>query len=461
MIKIFQMGTSVPAVIVFLVDLAILILSFYFGLTISWVEFQPTLPEILSHFPKAALFAGTILTSMFAFGLYRRDEMLHGSIFIPRMIAAAAFAVVLLTALFYTLPVLVIWRSILAPAGLSAVVVMIVVRRLARTPLGSERLKRQIAVIGCGNLAAKIEKMQADPMATFACHGYAVVNGEPIEVDMDRLLPPSNAIDALIKNRRIEQLVIATTRPNALPLRAMIDCRLSGIRIIDYQTFSCQETGRVDIDNLTADWFFVDEGFHAHALHRWAKRSVDLLLAAVFMIVLLPLFALIMAAIKMQDGGPVFYRQARIGRRGAAFSLLKFRSMRTDAEADGQPRWSDAGDERVTLVGKVLRRFRLDELPQLWNIFKGEMSFVGPRPERPHFVKELSDVIEFYPDRHAVKPGLTGWAQVNFPYANTNDTAFKKLEFDLYYVKFGSVLMDIVIILQTIRVIFWPNFARQ
>jgi exopolysaccharide biosynthesis polyprenyl glycosylphosphotransferase len=274
------------------------------------------------------------------------------------------------------------------------------------------------------------------------------------------LLPPTNDIPALLKGDRVEELVIATDRRDELPTRALVDCRLGGIRIGDYETFHGHETGRIDLDYLSPEWFFVEDGFHAGFIDRWSKRTLDVLLSIVLLIATLPLSLLVSLAIWLEDGGNVLYRQTRVGRGGKVFHLVKFRSMRRDAEADGIPRWTANGDDRVTSVGRALRVTHLDELPQLWNILKGEMSIVGPRPERPYFVERLADTHPYFLDRHAVKPGLAGWAQINCPYTRSEHEARRKLEYDLYYVKYGSVLMDFVILLQTVRVVFWPSSAR-
>jgi sugar transferase (PEP-CTERM system associated) len=286
------------------------------------------------------------------------------------------------------------------------------------------------------------------------------IDSEEVRVPTARLLGPSNDIADLLRQHGVEEIVIATDCREHLPTRALVDCRLSGMKISDYENFYGRETGRIDLDYLMPDWFFVEEGFHAAPLDRWGKRLLDIILSGFLLLLSAPLFALIALAIKLEDGGPVFYRQERVGLAGRPFRLTKFRSMRLDAEPDGVPRWTVRRDARVTCVGQFLRATHLDELPQLWSIAKGQMSFVGPRPERPFFVQQLAEAHPYFQDRHAVKPGLTGWAQINLPYASSADEARRKLEYDLYYVRYGNTLLDAVIMLQTVRVMLWPSAAH-
>jgi exopolysaccharide biosynthesis polyprenyl glycosylphosphotransferase len=263
-----------------------------------------------------------------------------------------------------------------------------------------------------------------------------------------------------MRRQKVEEIVIATAARADLPTRALVDCRLAGMKISEYENFYGEETGRIDLDFLMPDWFFVEDGFHAARLDRWGKRLIDLTLSGFLLLFSLPLLAAIALGIKLEDGGPIFYRQDRVGLGGRVFQLPKFRSMRLNAEADGVPKWTVRQDSRVTRVGRLLRFTHLDELPQLWSILKGEMSFVGPRPERPYFVRQLAEAHPYFQDRHAVKPGLTGWAQINLPYASSQAESLRKLEYDLYYVRYGNTLLDAVILLQTVRVMLWPNPAH-
>jgi sugar transferase (PEP-CTERM system associated) len=239
-----------------------------------------------------------------------------------------------------------------------------------------------------------------------------------------------------------------------------MDCRLTGTPVITYQAFFERETGRIELDALKPEWFVFSSGFPGGDLQHVVKRGFDIAMSAVMLFLLFPLMAVAALAIRLEGKGPILFRQERIGFRGQPFVLLKFRSMRVDAERDGIPQWARKKDPRVTAVGSVLRATRIDELPQLLNILKGEMSVVGPRPERPYFVEQLTQIIPFYSERHRVKPGLTGWAQLCYPYGLSEQDAKHKLQYDLYYIKYFSIMRDLVIIIQTIRVVFWPNKLR-
>lgn len=460
MIKILRVNAPACILVLFVVEFALLTASFYVGLALSWVQFDLTLAHFMTYLPRSMLFVGVTMASMFAFGLYRRDGIISASVMIPRLMVAFASSLLILSLVFYSIPLLVIWRAVLGTAMPIALAGVFLSRQLAKGALNSRILKRRVAVLGAGGQAARIEQLNDAPHAGFTCVGYVPVDDEPVMVPKHRLLRPTNDIPTSLKADRVEELVIATDRRDELPTRALVDCRLRGIRIGDYQTFHGHETGRIDLDYLSPDWFFVEDGFRADFVDRWSKRIFDVLLSAILLIATLPLSLLVSLAIWLEDGGKIFYRQVRVGRGGAVFNLVKFRSMRLDAEADGIPRWTANSDDRVTVVGRALRVTHVDELPQLWNILKGEMSFVGPRPERPYFVSRLAAAHPYFPDRHAVKPGLAGWAQINCPYTRSEHEARRKLEFDLYYIKYGSILMDFVILLQTVRVVFWPSSAR-
>jgi exopolysaccharide biosynthesis polyprenyl glycosylphosphotransferase len=249
--------------------------------------------------------------------------------------------------------------------------------------------------------------------------------------------------------------------PTDDPLRErLIDLRLRGVRVYDDSAFWEQHLGRVNLDRINAGWFLRAEGFSNGALPRTIKRAVDIAASLVLLALTLPLMLGVGILIKLDSPGPVLYRQQRLGRYGQLFTLLKFRSMRVDAEPEGAPRWAARRDPRITRVGAMIRSTRIDELPQLLNVLHGEMSLIGPRPERAHFVAQLAQVIPFYKERNYVKPGITGWAQVNFPYGASIEDAREKLSYDLYYVKNRSTFLDLVILVATIRVILFREGAR-
>jgi sugar transferase (PEP-CTERM system associated) len=263
-----------------------------------------------------------------------------------------------------------------------------------------------------------------------------------------------------VRKLRAQEIVLATDDRRGLPVHQLLECKLAGIRIVDYLDFCERETGRVDLDALRPSWFIFSDGFRTGPVTDFTKRSFDCAVSVVMLILVLPILLLTALAIKLESVGPILYRQERVGLHGRQFILLKFRSMRVDAERDGMPQWARKRDPRVTRVGAWIRLLRIDELPQLVNVLKGDMSFVGPRPERPLFVEQIAREVPFYLERHSVKPGVTGWAQINYPYGASIEDARQKLSYDLYYLKNRGVFLDLVVLTQTVRVILWPTGAR-
>ena len=246
-----------------------------------------------------------------------------------------------------------------------------------------------------------------------------------------------------------------------MPLNDLLKIKTTGVHVHDFSSFLERETGRVDLDSLNPSWLIFSDGFSAgQRLSSLAKRLFDVAASLLLLLLTLPLIALTALAVKMESKGPAFYRQRRVGLYGQPFDVIKLRSMRTDAEIGGIAVWAQKDDPRVTRVGRIIRKLRIDELPQAWSVLKGEMSFVGPRPERPQFVADLEQRLPYYAERHVVKPGITGWAQINYPYGASVEDAREKLEFDLYYAKNYTPFLDLLILLQTARVVIWPEGAR-
>lgn len=239
-----------------------------------------------------------------------------------------------------------------------------------------------------------------------------------------------------------------------------MECKLAGLSVTEFSSFWERQTGQIDLDAVSPSWLIFSEGFRSSWARTVAKRMFDIIVALMVLVLTLPITVLAAIVIRLDSPGPVFYRQERVGAQGRSFWILKFRSMRTDAEKDGVARWAQSNDSRVTRVGKFMRRTRIDEIPQIINVLIGDMSFVGPRPERPVFVENLKQKIPYYDVRHRVKPGITGWAQINYPYGASDEDARAKLAYDLYYVKNGNLFLDAVVLFQTARVVLWQEGAR-
>ena len=260
----------------------------------------------------------------------------------------------------------------------------------------------------------------------------------------------------------IRQIVVALDNPAALPADELMHCRTSGIEVVNILDFFEQEASKVLVEEAPREWFIYSDGFAAGGSSNRGKRALDMFAAFVLLFGTWPLMLVTVLAIKLEDGlhAPVIFRQKRVGLNGRVFDVLKFRSMSVDAESDGKARWATTNDNRITRVGHVIRKLRIDELPQILNVLVGDMSLVGPRPERPEFVRELSESIPFFDKRHCVKPGITGWAQLNYPYGASKRDALHKLEYDLYYVKNRSLFLDCLVLLQTTEVILFGKGAR-
>jgi sugar transferase (PEP-CTERM system associated) len=335
--------------------------------------------------------------------------------------------------------------------------------------LGRGLLKRRVLVLGNGAQAARIAKLvETGENEHFVPISFIGTPGERSDLRSDRVdrsvfEPESSADDALtemVYRLAASEIVVAADDRRGLPVRQLLHCKLAGIKVIDFLDFWERETRTVDLEALKPSWLFYSDGFRCGPLDEFLKRAFDITVSLGLLLLTLPLLVVTACLIKLESPGPIFYHQDRVGLHGQVFTILKFRSMRVDAETDGRPRWASERDPRVTRIGAIIRKLRVDELAQIFNVLRGDMSFVGPRPERPFFVAELAQAIPYYSERHWVRPGITGWAQVNYPYGASTEDAWIKLTYDLYYVKNRSIFLDLLILLQTARVIFWNYGAR-
>jgi sugar transferase (PEP-CTERM system associated) len=338
------------------------------------------------------------------------------------------------------------------------------VRMGARGFIDEDILKRRVLVYGAGNNAARILQLRRrGDQRGFKVIGFVPARNEDRAVPPDRLLIRDGTVSATAHDLEIDEIVVAMDdRRQQFPLKELLDCRLAGIEVVELASFLERETGKVYLDILIPSWMIFGDGFRRDFIRRYSERAFDILASLALLLATLPLMLLTVLAIKLEEGirAPVLYGQPRVGYASRIFRVMKFRSMRPDAESDGRPRWAATNDDRVTRVGRFIRKVRIDELPQLFNVLVGQMSFVGPRPERPEFVGQLSESIPYYDVRHAVKPGITGWAQLCFPYGASEQDALEKLQYDLYYVKNHSLVFDVLILLQTVEVILFNKGAR-
>ena len=316
--------------------------------------------------------------------------------------------------------------------------------------------------MGAGPRAAQIVELAERPGANFLVVGVIAMS------DAERVLPQAihrediPNLQAFVVGREVVEVVLALEeRRRALPYQDLLRVRTAGVQVFELSSFLERETGRIDLASVSHSWLIFSDGFSSGRVRSVIlKRAFDVTVSLALLVAAVPIIAITAIAIRLESKGPVFYRQRRVGLFNQAFDIPKLRSMRQDAELAGQAVWAEKDDPRITRVGRFIRKVRIDELPQIWSVLKGEMSFVGPRPERPQFVEQLEQQIPFYAERHMVKPGITGWAQLNYPYGASIDDARHKLEYDLYYAKNYSPFLDALILLQTLRVILWPSGAR-
>ena len=340
---------------------------------------------------------------------------------------------------------------------------MLTHRVLVGEMLPSGLTRRKVMVYGTGDRAKMVGKFLQASSANVELLGYfASPNETDHKVSSWASLPSGERLNDMVQRMGVDEIVVALSerRGGSMPMRELLDCKIQGVRVSDIATYFEQNLGQIRLDAVSAGWLIFGDGFNQGFLRTAVKRLFDVAGALVLILLTLPLMLLTALAIRLESPGPVLYRQQRVGLHGKPFDVVKFRSMRTDAEHDGVPRWATAADSRVTRVGRVIRKVRIDELPQLFGVLLGSMSLVGPRPERPFFVDALTQDIQFYAVRHSVKPGVTGWAQVRYQYGASREDTIEKLQYDLYYVKNHSLFLDLVILFETVGVVLTGKGAQ-
>lgn len=426
--------------------------------------------EVWSHenayLPKAFFISLVLQASLYYNDLYEFKSSIGFKELGFRLMQALGIAAVILAIVYIIFPTVAIGQGIFE-AGLIILVFLIVSWRYVYTwVLNKGILNEKIILLGSGDLGASIfreirsKKDCGYTVSLVICEDHECVHYDSVSSAHPQ---PDGESDLAQKVRRlgVKKIVVALAEKRGrMPMRELLKCRLAGIEVIDGNTFFEMLTGKLVVRNLNPSWLIFSDGFRKSSVTRALKRICDVTLALVLLIVVTPLMAVVAILIKLDSKGPVLFSQERVGRNRKIFKIYKFRSMSENAEKDSGPVWALENDPRVTRVGQVLRKLRIDELPQLWNVLKNEMSFVGPRPERDPFVKDLEAQIPYYSGRLAVKPGITGWAQINYPYGASVEDAVEKLNYDLFYIKNISFLMDLMIILRTIKIVLFGRGAR-
>lgn len=471
-VKIFKNYLRVPLAVI---EALIFFLSVYGAAYIRFQESEIEYKELVTAYNGgdlnviAIIYSFIMMLSMVALGHYKTHQDISASIFagtVVRVFISLFLGSAVLVILFYIIPGIHMGRGFQLIALMLSFIGIIFARLYFLQTIDTQSIKRKILVMGAGNRAKTLiaEKGGVDDGMGYQIVGYLKLQNEDVEVPKNKVLN-IEAIDIAqyVFDNEIDEIILAIEdRRKTYPAEELLKCKLSGVNIIDPVSFLEREQGKVNLEMLHSDWMIYSSGFNRNDLKSFLSRSFDVITSLLILFFMMPVLALaaFVIAAESKFKHPVFYRQVRVGLDEKEFTLLKFRSMKIDAEKDGKAVWAGENDNRITATGQFIRKTRIDELPQIINILRGDMRLVGPRPERPEFVTELAEKIPHYRKRHTVKPGLAGWAQLNYPYGATEKDAYEKLQYDLYYVKNNNVVMDFFILLQTIEIVIMGKGAR-
>ncbi|MDD2850417.1 MAG: TIGR03013 family PEP-CTERM/XrtA system glycosyltransferase [Desulfuromonadaceae bacterium] len=431
----------------------------------GWNQLEPV--KIYS----TLIFTAVVLFSSHLMEVYDLSKNTRKREIIVNILFGTVTSFSLLSAVYYLVPDVIIGRGVLFFSLLFFVLYQFCVHALYLAGKDRARFSQRVLVLGTGVLAARIGEIIASDRRNFVLAGYAACGADMQEsaqetaadtgVPQDMIVGTSDDLLDTVRQARADVIVVALTeRRGVFPLRDVLRCKLNSIQVMDAPTLYELVQGKLMLESITPSWFIFSDGFRRTTVSHILKRTIDIALSVIGLLLTLPFMPLIALAIRIDSPGPVFFRQERVGNREKLFMLYKFRTMRQDAEAATGAVWAEKKDPRVTTLGRFFRGSRIDEIPQLINVLKGEMSFVGPRPERPEFVEKLKLVIPYYSKRHFIKPGLTGWAQVRYPYGASVEDAVEKLRYDLYYIKNLGPFLDTLIFFETIKVVLFGFGGR-
>jgi sugar transferase (PEP-CTERM system associated) len=443
------------------VDAGLAMGSFCTGFYFRFAELNESVTKYQPFGLKMAAFTLVLLFSLFFLELYGHDKNFGKKETILRTVAAIGLTFFVLSALYYLMPVTEVGRGILLFSLFFFGLVGSFWHVFYDFCLHLPGFAKRVLILGTGVTAGKIGDLILSTNHNHVLTGYINCDSEQVFVSPAHIVGNGGSVLETARRERAHKIVISMAeRRGSLPVRDMLNCKLSGIDVLDAPSFYEQMTGKLLIEDIKPSWLIFSEGFKITSFKRFHKRIFDMLFAVIGLLIQLPFIPFIAAMIKIDSAGPVLFRQVRVGEGEKNFVLYKFRTMGVNAERDTGAVWARENDERITRVGKFLRKTRLDEVPQLFNVLKGDMSFVGPRPERPEFVEQLKEIIPYYSERHFVKPGITGWAQIKYPYGASVKDAIEKLRYDLYYIKHLSLFLDLLIVLETVKVVLFGRGGR-
>lgn len=463
MIRVFRHYISSVFVILFFLEIFVFAAAFPLGNVLRAQAGADMLLPWRELYVPAGIFTVVMLFSSTGMGLYQRAHDISDAALLLRILVTFMMGTVIMSLVFYAFPAYFVGRGVFGYALLLAFTGVLIGRFLFLSFVDRQSIKRRVLVLGAGYRGNMIQEFEhRGPSVRFRVIGYIHLGDEPVRIDAGRLLELDGPLCETVARLDIDEIVVAPDdRRAGQPVDQILDCKMAGVEVVDLLSFFEREAGLLRVDCLYPSWLVFSDGFRVNGARSVVKRVFDVTASLALLVVVWPIMLLTVLAITLESGvrAPVLYRQMRVGLNWETFNVIKFRSMRVDAEKKGA-QWARANDDRVTLVGRFIRKTRIDELPQLFNVLKGEMSFVGPRPERPEFVERFAETIPYYSERHRVKPGITGWAQLCYPYGSNYQDAIEKLQYDLYYVKNYSPFLDLLIMLQTIEVVLWGKGSR-
>ncbi|HJV76305.1 MAG TPA: TIGR03013 family XrtA/PEP-CTERM system glycosyltransferase [Noviherbaspirillum sp.] len=465
MVKIFNHYVSKLVSALLLIEIFLLIASMYLGRAVRFLDSSRLPPDQFENFfASASAFALVMVFSMSAFGMYQLERKPSTANTFLRLMPSVALGFCILTLFFYLVPDLYVGRGILGLSTILAAALLLCARVLIFKTFKLGFLESRVIFLGEGALAKECSHLASRNRGynKYAVVGFAPMPTEERQVASSAILPTGESLASMAKKYSVKEIVVSVQnrRGADFPLQDLLECKLNGIKVTGAAAFFEREACQIRLDSLHPSWLIFGDGFDQSALRAIGKRLFDLVVSALIFMVSLPVMLLTALCIFLEDRGPIFYRQERVGKDGHTFWVMKFRSMGNDAEKEGKPQWAVANDARTTKVGRIIRKLRIDELPQILNVLKGEMSFVGPRPERPYFVKQLCEKIPYYNMRHSIKPGITGFAQVRYHYGASIEDAVQKLQYDLYYVKNHGLFLDLLILIETLQVVLFAKGSR-
>lgn len=464
MLRIANHYVSRLTFLLLMLEFAVSIGAVYLGASLRLLGSTETFHSINPQFFFTSLIVAlTIVFSMAVLGMYQISSRESIRKIFLRLMPSLVLALAITILIFYIFPALFLGRGIVGLVFLVAGMGVLAVRAVAFKTAQAGLLRTRIIFLGSGVLARGCHEFAVNRIGN---HEFDIIGfvGEHDEqgVPEKLLLSPSTGITNLVKKFNVNEVVVAVQnrRSEQFPLKELLDCKLMGINVIDASAFIEREASQICVKSVQPGWLVFGNGFDQSFFRKFGKATFDFTVSAIIFLLTLPIMLITALLIYLEDRGPIFYRQERVGKYGDLFFVLKFRSMGIHAEKSGVPQWASNNDPRTTAVGKFIRKVRIDELPQIINVLRGEMSFVGPRPERPFFVEQLCKEIPFYNMRHSIKPGITGLAQVRYAYGSSVEDALQKLQYDLYYVKNNSLFLDVLILIETVQVVLFGKGAR-